>query len=84
MQLQIECNSSPFKQQLCYLCTHSFESKEAQVIICNDQGTECGEVCPGCIGQGFSWIKNQFEQLNQPQKTPRTHRRKVQEVPISA
>ena len=84
MQLQIECNSLLKSQELCCLCKHPFECKEARVIVCNDQGSECGDACPVCISQGFSWIESRFEQLNRSKKMALTYRKKPQEVAIGA
>jgi len=41
---------------------------EAKVIVCNDQGKAYGEVCPHCLKQGFGWLSNRFDQLNQVSK----------------
>ncbi|PSB18809.1 hypothetical protein C7B65_13610 [Phormidesmis priestleyi ULC007] len=84
MQLQIECNNLLHSQELCCLCEQSFECKEARVIVCNDQGSGCGNACPECISQGFSWIKTQFEQSNRSQRTGRDYQRKTQGVAIGA
>ena len=64
MQLQVECNGLSPKQQLCWICNHSFEMSEARIIVCDDQGDSYGEVCPQCLSMGFNWIKNQFQQLS--------------------
>ncbi|MBE9188807.1 hypothetical protein IQ230_00190 [Gloeocapsopsis crepidinum LEGE 06123] len=68
MQIQIEhtnSNSSCCENyQLCYLCQQHFERKEASVILCDDQGNNCGEACTHCIAKGYSWMHNQFQQLN--------------------
>lgn len=69
MQLQVECNDFVGKRQVCWTCDRSFEMQEAQVIICNDQGTSYGKVCPRCINKGFGWLSSQFERLSQPRKT---------------
>jgi hypothetical protein len=68
MQLQIECNNIPFQQKSCWICNQPFETREAKVVICNDQGNDYGEVCPECLEMGFYWLSNRFEQLNQPRK----------------
>lgn len=69
MQLQIECNHAPFKSQRCLTCNSLFEMAEAKVLVCNNQGKYYGEVCPNCLNEGFAWIRDRFEQLNQPQKS---------------
>ena len=84
MQLQIECNNLLRSRELCCLCEQSFECKEARVIVCNDQGLGCGNACPECISQGFSWVKTQFEQLDRFQKTVLNYQRKPQEIVIGA
>jgi len=68
MQLQIECRSSSLKGSTCYTCDQSFEVKEARVIVCDDQGVGCGEVCSECIRRGFGWINDRFSQLQSPVK----------------
>jgi hypothetical protein len=68
MQLQIECNPIPFQQQSCVVCGQLFKTTEAKVIICSNQGKKHGEVCPTCLGKGFNWLNQRFEQLNKPQR----------------
>ncbi|MBW4490383.1 MAG: hypothetical protein KME12_21605 [Trichocoleus desertorum ATA4-8-CV12] len=63
MQLQIEPNKFPSKSSLCQLCGQSFAMKDAQVLVCNEQGKSHGQVCSSCIGRGFNWIQQQFELL---------------------
>lgn len=63
MQLQIEY-SSYCEYRLCYLCQQYFQRKEASVILCDDQGKNCGEACAHCIAKGYNWMQNQFQQLN--------------------
>ncbi|MDX2214961.1 MAG: hypothetical protein SFY66_16860 [Oculatellaceae cyanobacterium bins.114] len=70
MQLQIECNHVPFQKQSCLICNRLFPMTEAKIIVCNDQGKYCGEVCPTCLKKGFDWLSDRFEQLNQPKKAP--------------
>jgi hypothetical protein len=84
MQLQIECNHLPSKQQSCCLCKRPFESREARVIICNEQGITYGDACPHCISQGFAWMKTQFELLSRPKVTVRKNRKPSKTVAISA
>jgi predicted amidophosphoribosyltransferase len=74
MQLQIECRSSSLNRSVCCLCDQSFEVKEARVIVCDEQGTSCGEVCCECIHKGFGWLNDRFSQLNAPMKSARKHR----------
>jgi hypothetical protein len=66
MQLQVECNGTG-KQLNCWTCDRSFEVQSARVLICNNHGTNCGEVCPHCLDRGFDWLNHRFEQLSQPQ-----------------
>ena len=40
----------------------------AKILVCNDQGKQYGEVCPNCLGKGFDWLSDRFEQLNQPRQ----------------
>jgi hypothetical protein len=63
MQLQIEYNKFPSKKSRCQLCGQSFAMKEAQVLVCNEQGESHGQVCASCIGRGFNWLQQQFELL---------------------
>jgi hypothetical protein len=69
MQLQIECNSSCEEQQLCWVCELPFKLKEARIIICDNQGTKYGDVCPDCLGKGFNWLSDRFERLAPSQYT---------------
>ncbi len=64
MQLQIECNQTPCKQQPCLICNQLFELTEAKIIVCNDQGQSYGEVCSECLEKGFYWLNDRFKQLN--------------------
>jgi hypothetical protein len=65
MQLQVECNRLSSQQsRSCQICDQSIEMREARVILCDDQGTNCGEVCSQCIGMGFDWLNYRFQQLN--------------------
>lgn len=68
MQLQIECNPLPFRQEQCLICNQAFKMTEAKVIVCNDRGKDYGEVCPKCLEKGFHWLSDRFEQLQQPKK----------------
>lgn len=69
MQLQIECNSAPFQQQFCLTCSHFFEAVEAKIIVCDDQGTPYGEVCPHCLRKGFHWLSDRVGLWGQPTGT---------------
>ncbi|KAM3093365.1 hypothetical protein ACKFKG_19510 [Phormidesmis sp. 146-35] len=85
MQLQIECRNPSLKRSICCICDQSFEAKEARVIVCDDQGIGCGEVCSGCIHKGYGWINDRFSQLHVPVKSvrkPRMHSHK--NLPIGA
>lgn len=84
MQLQIECNDAPRQKQLCLICDQQFQRREAKVIICNDQGKNYGEVCSLCLKEGFGWISDRFNQLNQPHRKVATRQTQNLEIPISA
>ncbi|MBE9167493.1 hypothetical protein IQ238_08155 [Pleurocapsales cyanobacterium LEGE 06147] len=60
MQLQIECNSMPGKQNSCVICNTLFVMQEARVIVCNDLGYTYGEVCPICLHRGMNWLSERF------------------------
>jgi hypothetical protein len=79
MQFQIECNHAPFQTQQCLICNRLFEMTEAKVIACSDQGKSYGEVCPNCLQEGFDWISDRFDQLNQPKRrvTQRAQNRRI-------
>ena len=63
MQLKVECVAVSSIQPRCVLCHQIFESREARVIVCNYENTECGDVCPDCIRMGFHWMQHQFLSL---------------------
>ncbi|NJR49023.1 MAG: hypothetical protein HC780_05050 [Leptolyngbyaceae cyanobacterium CSU_1_3] len=84
IQFQIECRNSSLNQGACCICEHSFEAKEAKVIVCDDQGENCGEVCPTCISQGYGWIQEQFTHLSAPLPSVRKARTLKQRLPIGA
>jgi hypothetical protein len=69
MQLQVECNDRVGKHQVCWTCDRIFKMQAARVIICDDQGKNCGEVCPTCISKGYGWLNSQFERLTKPKKS---------------
>ena len=83
MQLQIECNHIP-QQQSCCICNQLIEMTQARVIVCNDQGTHCGEVCTQCLKKGFHWLSEQFEQLHQPKKTVAIPQSRSLDIPLGA
>lgn len=68
MQLQIECNYTPLQKRRCLICDEQFVTTEAKVIACNDQGKSYGEVCPACLKEGFDWLSDRFDQINQSQR----------------
>ncbi|HEY9620542.1 MAG TPA: hypothetical protein V6C78_09235 [Crinalium sp.] len=68
MQLQIECNRFAGEKYICCMCEDGFESQEALVIACSDQGIGYGEVCPQCLANGFGWLSSRFERINKPKK----------------
>jgi hypothetical protein len=84
MQLQIECNNVPSQQQSCSICSQAFEMAEARIIVCNDQGKDCGEVCSICLSRGFDWLSDRFDQLNQAKKPVLMRRTQRLEIPIGA
>lgn len=71
MQLQVECAGTSAEQS-CYICNSTFVAPQARVMLCCDQGSIYGEVCPHCIGKGFQWLSSQFEQINKPRKSVRS------------
>lgn len=71
MQLQIECNRLPGNLETCLICQNTFMQKDAQVILCNDQGRGYGEVCSHCLGRGLNWIGDRFNQLYEIRKLAR-------------
>lgn len=84
MQIQIECNNSPYQKQSCCICNHLYEMTEAKVIVCNDQGKYYGEVCPECLKNGFNWLSDRFDQITQVRKTIKIRPTQKQKVPVSA
>ncbi|MGA7932889.1 MAG: hypothetical protein WCA35_04860 [Kovacikia sp.] len=52
MQLQVEFNCSLIPRHVCVVCGQKFEMAEARVIVCDDGGSSCGDVCPDCIAMG--------------------------------
>lgn len=56
MQLQIECNNASLTDQSCLLCDQEFELQEARIIVCNEGGNTCGDLCPQCVAKGPEWI----------------------------
>lgn len=76
MQLQIECNHTLSTDQSCLLCSQEFELQDARVIVCNEGGTNCGDLCPECISKGPDWI---WHRLLQTSKIPL----KTEMIPIS-
>jgi hypothetical protein len=64
MQLQIECATLPSQKYKCLICNQSFRPKDAQVLVCDEQGESQGEICSPCLGKGFGWIQQQFNLLN--------------------
>lgn len=83
MQLQIECNETLHQQKFCWMCDQLFETKEAKIIVCNDQGNRYGEVCPECLGKGFNWLNRRFELMNQPKQKLSVRRIQKPEVEVS-
>ncbi|ARV59561.1 hypothetical protein BZZ01_13800 [Nostocales cyanobacterium HT-58-2] len=63
MQFQIECNTLK-NNQMCLICNKPFETREARLIICSDQGDGFGDICPECIAKGASWIKSHLQQFS--------------------
>ncbi|MBD1863893.1 MULTISPECIES: hypothetical protein [Trichocoleus] len=76
MQLQIECNNTSLTDQACLLCNQEFELQEARVIVCNEGGKNCGDLCPGCISKGPEWIWHRLLQTSNISL-------KVEMIPIS-
>lgn len=84
MQLQIECNQIPLQQQSCLICKQLFQITEAKVLACSNQGDCYGEVCPNCLHQGFGWLSDRFDQLNQPKKAIALRKTETLNMPIGA
>ncbi len=84
MQLQIECNEILHQQQFCWICNQSFETQEARIIVCNNQGNRYGDVCPECLEKGFNWLSYKFEQINRPKQNISAQRIQKPEMPIGA
>lgn len=88
MQLQLECNGTKIKQQICCTCKQQFDVKQARVILYDDQEQQYGELCSQCLHHGYDWIKQQFEQFRQFSKVARIDQKKrnqpKQNVTVSA
>lgn len=85
MQLQIECNSLKQGSQACCVCSQLFELGQAKIILCDEQGTARGEVCPSCVHKGFDWIKQEFECSTSLRKIAYNRYRPTKlEVPVTA
>jgi len=76
MQLQIECNNTSLADPSCILCHQEFELQAARVIVCNEGGNTCGDLCPKCISKGSDWI---WQHLLQTTKIPL----KAEKIPVS-
>jgi hypothetical protein len=63
MQFQIECNTLK-NNQMCLICNQLFQTREARVIVCSEEGDGYGDVCPECIGRGVHWIKSQLQEFS--------------------
>ncbi len=63
MQFQIECNTLK-NNQMCLICNQLFQTREARLIVCSDQGDGFGDVCPECIARGAHWIKSQLQEFS--------------------
>ncbi|MEA5619083.1 hypothetical protein VB711_14735 [Cronbergia sp. UHCC 0137] len=64
MRFQIECNRL-LNSQTCLTCHKQFDLQEARLIICDDEGQCCGDVCPECIAKGAKWIDSRLPKFNQ-------------------
>lgn len=64
MQLQVECNRTPGKSEICLVCNTPFVIEEAQIILCSDQGRSWGDVCITCVNQGLNWISERCDRLD--------------------
>lgn len=63
MKFQIECNSLK-NNQMCLICNQLFQTSEARLIVCSDEGEGFGDICPECINMGAYWIKSQLQQFS--------------------
>ncbi|MDZ8079042.1 MAG: hypothetical protein RMX35_08065 [Nostoc sp. DcaGUA01] len=64
MKYQIECNTGKINQ-ICLICQQSFQTNEARLIICNDQGESYGDLCYQCIANGGDWVQFQLQKFSQ-------------------
>ncbi|MGF1939516.1 MAG: hypothetical protein RM347_035230 [Nostoc sp. ChiQUE02] len=63
MKFQIECNTGK-SSQVCLICQQNFQTHEARLIICNDQGEGYGDICHQCIAKGGNWIQYQLQNFS--------------------
>ncbi|MBG1242629.1 hypothetical protein F8R90_15975 [Nostoc sp. NZL] len=63
MKYQIECNTGK-SRQVCLICQQNFQTHEARLIICNDQGEGYGDICYQCIAKGGNWIQLQLHNFS--------------------
>ncbi len=63
MKFQIECNTSKISK-ICLICQQKFQTNEARLIICNDQGEGYGDLCYQCIAKGGNWIQYQLQEFS--------------------
>lgn len=64
MKFQIECNLLQISK-ICLICQEYFQTHEARLIVCNDQGEGYGDLCYQCIAKGGNWVQYQLEQFSQ-------------------
>ncbi|MDZ8107558.1 MAG: hypothetical protein RM338_18325 [Nostoc sp. DedQUE12a] len=64
MKLQIECNLVQISK-ICLICQEHFQTHEARLIVCNDQGEDYGDLCYQCIAKGGNWVQYQLQQFSQ-------------------
>ncbi|MBC1223022.1 hypothetical protein GNF10_12050 [Nostoc sp. UCD121] len=63
MKFQIECNTDKINK-ICLICQQNFQTHEARLIVCNDQGEGYGDICYECIANGGSWVQSQLQQFS--------------------
>ncbi|MGJ5633688.1 hypothetical protein [Nostoc sp. CALU 1950] len=64
MKFQIECNTGDISK-MCLICQENFQTDEARLIVCNDQGEGYGDICHQCIAKGGNWVQFQLQKFSQ-------------------
>jgi hypothetical protein len=62
MKIQLERKLKNQSDQLrCVACQHRFAGDRLRALLCHDQGSIVGDLCPGCLIQGTKHIQDQFK-----------------------